>query len=220
MALLDNFLAKIDNSENVFLSFFYLRNLIVFHHVGGWPKTFVNGSIKTFFYFSKRYNIFAASSQTSRLIDWMRLGANLVKMYIYIILKCIYILGVICQLSHVMFKRYLKKWTDTQTHTRTNRLIESIGPEGRCFENFYSDINGQHGISVATVWVSRPIPGNIQNCIFKSDNNVLCLPHVCLTQSCDLPFVQCRARQQSWVYVIICSRLHLLLVTSIIWSHQ
>ena len=25
--------------------------------------------------------------------------------------------------------------THTQTDTRTNRLIESIGPEGRCFEN-------------------------------------------------------------------------------------
>ena len=39
-----------------------------------------------------------------------------------------------------LFKRYLKseqtdKQTDGQTHRRTNRLIESIGPEGRCFEN-------------------------------------------------------------------------------------
>ena len=34
------------------------------------------------------------------------------------------------------FKRYLKsEQTDRQTHGRTNRLIESIGPEGRCFEN-------------------------------------------------------------------------------------
>ena len=38
------------------------------------------------------------------------------------------------------FKRYLKseqtdRHTDVQTDGRTNRLIESIGPEGRCFEN-------------------------------------------------------------------------------------
>ena len=38
------------------------------------------------------------------------------------------------------FKRYLKsEHTDTHTNgrtdRRTNRLIESIGPEGRCFEN-------------------------------------------------------------------------------------
>ena len=38
------------------------------------------------------------------------------------------------------FKRYLKSeqthWqTDRQTHIWTNRLIESIGPEGQCFEN-------------------------------------------------------------------------------------
>ena len=37
-------------------------------------------------------------------------------------------------------KRYLKseqtdKQTDRQTHIWTFRLIESIGPEGRCFEN-------------------------------------------------------------------------------------
>ena len=33
-------------------------------------------------------------------------------------------------------KRYLKsEQTDTQTDGRTFRLIESIGPEGRCFEN-------------------------------------------------------------------------------------
>ena len=33
------------------------------------------------------------------------------------------------------FKRYLKsEQTDVQTDGRTNRLIESIGPEGRCFE--------------------------------------------------------------------------------------
>ena len=33
-------------------------------------------------------------------------------------------------------KRYLKsEQTDKQIHRRTNRLIESIGPEGRCFEN-------------------------------------------------------------------------------------
>ena len=33
-------------------------------------------------------------------------------------------------------KRYLKsEQTDTRTDERTNRLIESIGPEGRCFEN-------------------------------------------------------------------------------------
>ena len=38
-----------------------------------------------------------------------------------------------------LFKRYLKKWTDgwmfTRTDGRTNPLIESIGPEGRCFKN-------------------------------------------------------------------------------------
>ena len=43
-------------------------------------------------------------------------------------------------------KRYLKseqtdkqtdKHTDGQTHRRTFRLIKSIGPEGRCFENIY-----------------------------------------------------------------------------------
>ena len=39
-----------------------------------------------------------------------------------------------------MFKRYLKsehkhRQTDTHRHTWTDRLIESIGPEGRCFEN-------------------------------------------------------------------------------------
>ena len=41
------------------------------------------------------------------------------------------------------FKRYFKKWThkqtdrqtDRQTKIWTNRLIESIGPEGRCFEH-------------------------------------------------------------------------------------
>ena len=33
-----------------------------------------------------------------------------------------------------------QKWTHTQPHIWTNRLIESIGPEGWCFENFrYSD---------------------------------------------------------------------------------
>ena len=33
------------------------------------------------------------------------------------------------------FKRYLKsEHTDTWTDRQTNRLIESIGPEGRCFE--------------------------------------------------------------------------------------
>ena len=33
------------------------------------------------------------------------------------------------------FKLYLKsEHTDGQTHRRTFRLIESIGPEGRCFE--------------------------------------------------------------------------------------
>ena len=33
-------------------------------------------------------------------------------------------------------KRYLKsEQTDTRTDERTNRLIESISPEGRCFEN-------------------------------------------------------------------------------------
>ena len=30
--------------------------------------------------------------------------------------------------------------TDTQTHRRTNQLIESIGPEGQCFENFEQKI--------------------------------------------------------------------------------
>ena len=30
-----------------------------------------------------------------------------------------------------------KPWTDKQTHTRTIRLIESISPEGRCFEIFW-----------------------------------------------------------------------------------
>ena len=48
-----------------------------------------------------------------------------------------------------MFKQYLKMnrrthgrthrrthgWTHRQTHRRTNQLIESIGPEGQCFEN-------------------------------------------------------------------------------------
>ena len=29
----------------------------------------------------------------------------------------------------------VNRQTDKQTHTRTFRLIESIGPEGRCFEN-------------------------------------------------------------------------------------
>ena len=38
------------------------------------------------------------------------------------------------------FKRYLKSeqtntQTDKHTHRRTFRLIESIGPQGRCFEN-------------------------------------------------------------------------------------
>ena len=38
------------------------------------------------------------------------------------------------------FKRYLKsertdRQTDRRTHRRTFRLIESIAPEGRCFEN-------------------------------------------------------------------------------------
>ena len=35
------------------------------------------------------------------------------------------------------FEWYLKMNTPTDTHTHiwTNRLIESIGPEGRCFEN-------------------------------------------------------------------------------------
>ena len=28
----------------------------------------------------------------------------------------------------------MNRRTDTQTHGRTNRLIESIGPKGRCFE--------------------------------------------------------------------------------------
>ena len=31
--------------------------------------------------------------------------------------------------------RQTDRQTDGQTHRRTNRLIESIGPEGRCFEN-------------------------------------------------------------------------------------
>ena len=36
------------------------------------------------------------------------------------------------------FKRYLKsEQTDKQTDGRTFQLIESIGPEGRCFENVY-----------------------------------------------------------------------------------
>ena len=35
------------------------------------------------------------------------------------------------------FKQYLKsEQTDRHTDRRTNRLIESIGPEGRCFENY------------------------------------------------------------------------------------
>ena len=37
-----------------------------------------------------------------------------------------------------MFKRYPKNWaygqTNTQTHRRIFQIIESIGPEGRCFE--------------------------------------------------------------------------------------
>ena len=34
------------------------------------------------------------------------------------------------------FKRYLKsEQTDRHTDRRTNRLIESFGPEGRCFDN-------------------------------------------------------------------------------------
>ena len=42
-------------------------------------------------------------------------------------------------------KRYLKsehtdKQTDGQTDRRTNRLIESIGPKDRCFENFEDKI--------------------------------------------------------------------------------
>ena len=58
------------------------------------------------------------------------------------------------------FKRYLKsehtdgqthrrtntqtdKHTDGQTHRRTFRLIESIGPEGRCFENHWIFDHGQ-----------------------------------------------------------------------------
>ena len=41
-------------------------------------------------------------------------------------------------------KRYLKsEQTDKQTNRQTDiwtfRLIERIGPEGRCFENFYLD---------------------------------------------------------------------------------
>ena len=36
----------------------------------------------------------------------------------------------------------VKTWTDrqTDTHTRTFQLIESIDPEGQCFENFMGDI--------------------------------------------------------------------------------
>ena len=42
------------------------------------------------------------------------------------------------------FKRYLKsedtdRRTDTQTDGRTFQLIESMGPEGRCFENHTKD---------------------------------------------------------------------------------
>ena len=51
-------------------------------------------------------------------------------------------------------KRYLKseqtdKQTDKQTNIWTNRLIESIGPEGRCFENIlnvYQHIESKYGL--------------------------------------------------------------------------
>ena len=33
------------------------------------------------------------------------------------------------------FKWCLEKWKDTQTDTQTFRFLESMGPEGRCFEN-------------------------------------------------------------------------------------
>jgi hypothetical protein len=60
------------------------------------------------------------------------------------------------------FKRYLKsehtdRQTDGQTHRRTNRrtfqLIESIGPEGRCFEN-----HTQFPISTTQDLVARGLP--------------------------------------------------------------
>ena len=50
------------------------------------------------------------------------------------------------------FERYLKseqtdrrtdRRTDGQTDRRTFRLIESIGPEGRCFENMTAHYNSQ-----------------------------------------------------------------------------
>ena len=37
--------------------------------------------------------------------------------------------------------------TDTQTDGRTNRLIESISPEGRCFENLKIPIREEPGLT-------------------------------------------------------------------------
>ena len=56
------------------------------------------------------------------------------------------------------FKLYLKSehmdgQTDTRTRRRTFRLIESIGPEGRCFE--YSDITMVDKRASATLIVEK-----------------------------------------------------------------
>ena len=38
--------------------------------------------------------------------------------------------------QHLNGTSKVNKRTHRQTHTRTNQITESIGPEGRCFENY------------------------------------------------------------------------------------
>ena len=73
-----------------------------------------------------------------------------------------------------MFKRYLKsertdgqtdRHTDGQTHRqpdrRTNRHKESIGPEGRCLENFAVLLNSK--LNGVAPMIANPTPANFIN---------------------------------------------------------